>query len=125
MSLAVRVLGIENIEDLGDDLAGVAKTSDVKAARVVKKNVEQGSRLARRIARAKSGPHGKNYFKRISGEMTGVTEGEYGPTGDVLGNAVGAGWRNRGPNLDLPQSADIVGPQFARDAGDMLDGLFW
>lgn len=113
------------LSDLASDMAKIPPRAAGRMATVVKRNVEQGNRQAQRLARASSGPHGKNYFKRITSEMRGSFEGEYGPTGDVAGNAVGAGWRNGPPNTDLPKSADIQGPKFARDAGKLLDGLFW
>lgn len=92
---------------------------------VVAHHTEAGNAVARRFARESAGPHGKNYFKRITWELNSPLEGEYGPTGDVVGNAVGAGWRNGPPNTDLPRSADIQGPKFADDAGDILDQAFW
>lgn len=113
------------VADLAADLTKIPPRAAGQMATVVKRNVEQGNRLAQRFARGSSGPHGKNYFKRLSAEMTGPLEGEYGPTGDVVGNAVGAGWRNGPPNTDLPRSADIQGPKFAKDAGKILDKVFW
>lgn len=113
------------LPDLAADMAKIPPRAAGRMATVVKRNVEQGNRIAQRFARESSGPHGLNYWKRLSGEMTGPFEGEYGPTGNVAGNAVGGGWRNGPPNTDLPKSADIQGPKFARDVGDMLDRLFW
>jgi hypothetical protein len=113
------------VADLADDLAKIPPRAAGRMATVVKRNVEQGNRQAQRLARAAAGPHGANYWKRLSGEMTGPLEGEYGPHGDVVGNAVGAGWRNGPPNTDLPKSADIQGPKFANDVAKMLDRLFW
>jgi hypothetical protein len=113
------------IGGLQRDLTTIATTTRAKLVPVVKRNVEQGNRLAQKFARQSSGPHGRLYYKRITGEMTGTLEGEYGPTGNVVGNAVGAGWRSGPPNTDLPKSADIQGPKFAKDVGDVIDGLFW
>lgn len=113
------------VGDLADDLAAIPAKAAPRLVGAVKRNVNQGNALARTFARESSGPHGKNYYKRITAEMTGTYEGEYGPTGDVVGNAVGAGWRSGPPNTDLPRSADIIGPKFADDVGDAIDGLFW
>lgn len=113
-----------NIGDLASDLASIPVTVNRKAVTVVARNVTQGRKLAQKFARASSGPHGRNYWKRITDESSGLS-GEYGPTGDVVGNAVGAGWRNGPPNTDLPKSADIQGPKFADDIGDILDKAFW
>jgi hypothetical protein len=113
-----------NIGDLADDLRTIAVTAKPKMAVVVARDVGEGLRLAQGFARSASGIHGTNYYKRITSEMTGLLVGEFGPTGDVRGNAVGAGWRH-GVNTDLPKAADIIGPKLARDVGDVLDGLFW
>lgn len=107
------------------DCKKIAIEGTAKLAAVVKRNIREGNKLAQRNARASSGVHGKNYYKRLSAEMTGLLEGEYGPTGSVVGNAVGAGWRHGPPNTDLERSLDIQGPKFAKDVGDTADGLFW
>lgn len=111
------------IDMLAADARRIAVTTKPKMARVMKKNVTEGNKVAQRFAKAASGPHGKSYWKRLSGEMTGPLQGEYGPHDG--GTPVGGGWRNGPPNTDLPKSADVIGPKFAKDAGDILDGLFW
>ena len=121
----MRVRVTHTIDDLADDLRAIAVKTPAAASRIVKKNVEQGNVIARGFARASSGLHGKNYYKRLTAEMTGPLQGEYGPHGDVVGNAVGAGWRNGPPNTDLEKSQDVIGPRFAKDAGDLLDKAFW
>jgi hypothetical protein len=113
------------IGDLEADCREIAATTKARFSRVVKRNVTQGNALAQRFARASSGPHGLNYYKRITSEMTGPLSGEYGPTGTVVGNAVGAGWRHRQANTDLEKSLDIIGPRFARDVSNIADDLFW
>lgn len=112
-----------DIDDLASDLAGIAVEFNRKAPGVVKRHVAEGNGIARRFARDRAGIHGKNYYKRLSAEMTGPLTGEYGPHDG--GTPVGAGYRNGGPNLDLPNSADIIAPKFAKAAGDMAEGLFW
>lgn len=107
------------------DLNTIARTTKPKMARVVKRNTTQGERTMKRIARASAGPHGSNYFKRISSELIDPLTGEIGPEGDVAGNAVGASWRNGPPNTDSEKTLDIQGPKFRKDAGDVLDGAFW
>lgn len=121
----VRVEVRDSIGDLASDLANIPPRAATKFVGVVRSNVREGNKLAQGFARESSGPHGKNYWKRLSGEMTGPYTGEYGPTGTVVGNAVGAGWRHGPPNTDLPKSADIIGPKFAKGVGDVVDGLFW
>ena len=120
-----RIRVTHDIDDLAGDLTRIATTTRPKMVGVVRKNVERGNAAAQSFARASSGLHGKNYYKRITAEMTGPLEGEYGPHGDVVGNAVGAGWRSGPGNTDLQKSADLIGPRFAKDAGDILDRAFW
>lgn len=122
MSVRVR----HTIGDLERDCVKVIATARPRMTKVVKKNAEQGAKIMQGIARGAAGPHGSNYYKRISGELTGPLTGEFGPSGDVDGNAVGAGWRHGPPNTDMPKAADLQGPRFASDAGKIFDnGLFW
>ena len=118
-----RVVVINDLSDLASDIAAIPVRFAEKAPQVVDWNVQRGLKIAQRFAKERGGPHGKAYFKRLSAEMTGRLRGEYGPHDG--GTPVGAGYRHRGPNLDLPNSADIVGPDFADDVIDMADGLFW
>lgn len=117
--MSIRV--IHDLDDLAEDLRTIATTTKARMVGVVRDNVALGERTAQRFAKQSSGPHGLNYFKRITGEMTGDLEGEYGPH---AGNMIGGGWRH-GENTDLPRSQDIVGPKFAKDISDMVDDLFW
>lgn len=113
-----------NTGDLADDLAGIAARAPGDMSVVVRKNINAGNVIARRFARAKAGIHGKNYYKRLSAEMTGLLRGEYGPTGIPKSDFVGVGFRH-GVNLDLPNSADIIAPKFARDVSHLADRWFW
>lgn len=112
------------IGDLSADLARIGSKAKPKLEKIVSRNVSQGHKLAQAFARGSAGPHGTLYYKRITAESSGL-EGEYGPHGDVAGNAVGAGWRNGPPNTDLPRSADIQGPKFANDVQDEVGSWFW
>lgn len=116
---------VHDIDDLANDLAAIPPKMRKQGNAVVRRSIREGNAFARGYARAASGVHGKNYFKRLSAEMTGPLEGEYGPHGDVVGNAVGAGWRHGPPNTDLEKSQDVIGPRFAKSVGEMIDGLFW
>jgi hypothetical protein len=121
-------MGIHLRRNTLGDLAGDLRTASVQSQRklreVVKRNVREGREQARANARRSSGPHGKNYYKRITSEMTGLLSGEFGPHGIVENNAVGAGWRNA-HNTDLARAADVIGIQLAGDVDDVLDELFW
>ena len=105
-------------------LASIPSKVNREGRKVVRKNVRAGSTIARRRARSLSGdPHGDTYYKRITDEMTGQLEGEFGPLAGKV--PIGGGWRTGSPNTELEQAQDAIGPKFANDAGDMLDGLFW
>lgn len=118
-----RVSVEHGIGDLASDLERIPVNMAAEGTKIVKKDTREGRNHARRIARTSAGPHGKAYYKRITDEASGL-EGEYGPTAVKGERYVGAGWRS-GENADLPKSADIIGPKFAKDVGDMVDGLFW
>ena len=107
---------------IGDLVAMPAKVVTEGSA-IVARNVKAGNSLARKFAQELSGPHGKNYFKRISSEMLGALEGEWGP--HAGGVPVGGGWRHGSPNTELERSQDIIGPRFLKDVDSMVDGLFW
>lgn len=121
----MRVVVTHGIGDLARDLNRKSIEAQRQGRKVVRKNTHEGQMLARKFARASAGPHGKNYFKRITAEMTGPWSGEYGTEGIPKTEFVGAGYRNAPPNRDLANSADIIGPKLAHDAGEMLNGLFW
>lgn len=114
-----------DIDDLASDLAAIPVKFAKQAPRVIKKDAHEGNMLARKLARANAGPHGKNYYKRLTSELTGPLTAEYGPEGDPKTDFVGVGFRNSGPNMDLPNSADFIGPKFAYHVGVLADGLFW
>lgn len=112
-----------SIGDLARDCAAIPGKMRAEGSKVVRKNGAAGTKLAQRFARELSGPHGTAYWKRISGESTGALEYEYGP--HAGGVPVGGGWRHGTPNTELERSLDVIGPKFAKDVGDMADGLFW
>lgn len=118
----MKIRVFHDLDDLAEDLRTIATTTKARMHGVVRDNVRLGEHTAQRLAKASSGPHGLNYWKRITGEMTGDLDGEYGPHAGGL--PVGGGWRH-GENTDLPRSVDIVGPKFAKDVSDEVDDLFW
>jgi hypothetical protein len=121
----MRVSVTHHLNDLERDCRVVGASLKPAAEKIIAQKILEGSGAARRLARAASGPHGANYYKRITSGMTGTLKGEWGPTGDVAGNAVGAGWRHGPGNMDLPNSADIIAPEFQRDIGNLLGRMFW
>lgn len=112
------------IGDLADDLRAAVFIGKKDFPKVVRTNLREGIAQAKVFARESAGPHGKDYYKRISGEMHGLLSAEFGPAGTPKTEFVGVGFRH-GHNLDLPRTADIIGPQMAGDASDVLDSMFW
>lgn len=121
----MRVRVTHTIDQLDREMRRIPGKAMTRMVGVTARSVDQGHRLAQGIAKKNSGPHGTNYWKRITSEMTGPLTGEFGPHGDVVGNAVGAGWRHGPPNTDLAKAADIIGPRFAKNVGKIPDKLFW
>lgn len=121
----MRVRVVNHLDDLTRDIAQVVPKVAAKLPEIVARNARFGNAVAQRFARESAGPHGKFYWKRLSAESKGDLAWEYGPTGDVVGNAIGAGWRNGPPNMDLEKSQDVVGPKFAKEVGDAAEGAFW
>lgn len=117
----MRVRVTHTLDDLVAELAAIKPKFDAEAPAIVERNAQKGNAIAQRIAREKSGPHGKAYYKRLSAEMTGDLTAEYGPHDG--GTPVGAGFRHDGPNMDLPNSADLIGPKFADEVGDLAERL--
>lgn len=120
----MRIRVHHDIGDLANDLLGVAAKAQVQMPEVVRRNGEQGNRVAQGIAKAAAGPHGKDYWKRLSSEMVGPLTAEYGPEGPPKTDYVGVSG-TVGAMRDLTKSARIQAPRFAEDVRDMADGLFW
>lgn len=120
----MRVHVSHGIDDLASDLADIAARVKPDMRGVVNESRRSAERLAKGFAREKAGPHGKDYYKRISSEMTGLLSAEIGPDGVPKTNFVGAGFRH-GINTDLPRTADIVGPEMARNVRNKVGDWFW
>lgn len=119
----IRVRVRHRIDRLAEDYAAIPAKAQVGLARIARDNVNQGRDLAKALAREGAGPHGQNYWKRISAEMTGAFEGEWGPTGTPKTEFVGVGFRS-GINTDLPQSADKVAQSAAADVRKLVTRLY-
>lgn len=118
----IRVINAD-MDGLASDLASIPVKFAKKAPGVVRKNIREGNKIAQGFAREKSGPHGKNFFKRYTSEMTGPLEGEFGMHDG--GTPVGGGYRSGGGvNLDLPNAADIIAPKFGDAVGNLAGELF-
>lgn len=112
------------LDDLTRDMAAIPPAAAAQMPGLVARHAALGNATAQRFARQRSGPHGKMYYKRITAEQRTPLFWEYGPTGDVVGSAVGAGWRDGPPNTDLERSQDVVGPKFADAVGKTAERLF-
>lgn len=122
--MRIKVHGIPEIADLARDCAVIAAAVPLRGNAVVLRNAEYGNTIAQGIAKAAAGPHGANYYKRLSAELTGPLTAEYGPEGPPKSDYVGVSG-TAGAMRDLTKSAKRVAPRFQRDAGRLLDGLFW
>lgn len=121
----MRVVVHHGIDDLASDMAAIPVKFARKAPGVVARNAREGNKIAQRLARERGGPHGKSFYKRLSAEAIGPLSWEYGPEGTPKTEFVGVGYRNGGPNLDLPNSADLIRAKFGDDVANLVDGLFW
>lgn len=110
--------------DLKRDFRQIPRTMKVRGKAVVRRNVDVGTMLTKRYARAAAGPHGQAFHKRISGEMTGALQGEFGPSA-VRGTRYVGVSGSEGAMNDLRKAADRLQPRFHRDVSRMVDGLFW
>lgn len=123
----MKVKVTSHLDVLAADMAAIPAKVVREGNRVVRKNISEGNRLGKAFAKESAGSHGKLYHLAWSPEMTGPLQGEYGPDAAMPqgGMSFERGSRNSPPHLDAARSADIAAPKFAKDAGDMLDGLFW
>jgi hypothetical protein len=122
-----RIRVTHDIDDLANDLAAIPVTGARKFATTVRKNAEQGNRLARGYAKESAGAHGKHYHRAFSAEAITPLEWEYGPDASKPqgGMSFERGSRNQPYHGDLDRSLDVQGPRFATDIGNDVDSLFW
>lgn len=119
----MRVRVRHQIDRLAGDYAEIPVKAAVQMRKIVSDNIDYGRDLAKALARAEAGPHGKHYYKRINSEMTGPLEGEFGPDGTPKTEFVGVGFRS-GTNKDLEAAAKALPSSTARDVRKMLARLF-
>lgn len=121
--MQVRVM--HTLGRLAADERSAATEVERRSPGVVKDAADYGRDLARALARANAGPHGKHFYKRINSEMTGATEAEFGPDGTPKTEFVGVGFRTGGGNRDLEQAAEPAAVSLAADVRDMLRKVLW
>lgn len=125
----------ETLGDLIADFKRIGKEAPPALRGVVREGIATGNSVAKDFARESAGAHGKHYHKAFTTEMRSnrrfldhiVYQGEYGP--DIAlpqgGMSFENGSRNQPPHHDLAKSADLIGPSFGKEVGDVVDRLFW
>ncbi|GAB3776767.1 hypothetical protein FB382_004392 [Nocardioides ginsengisegetis] len=123
----MRIKVEHHIGDLYDDMVRIVTTAPLDLEDVVRSNAYQGNRIARDFAKQSAGKHGKLYPNAFSTERNGLHSWEYGPDAAKPQGAMSfeRGSRNQPYHGDLAKSADLIGPKFAHDVGEVIDGLFW
>jgi hypothetical protein len=110
------------LADAARDLEKVPGKIATEGSAIVHRNGDRANRITRAIARKKAGPHGENYFKRVTADMVTPLKVEVGPSALLGTRYVGVGG-TAGVNRDLEEALTKVTPQFVRDAEKFMDGL--
>lgn len=123
-----------HLDKLAAEMADIIPRARVEMRAKVREGLRAGNTLAKDYAKRSAGRHGKHYPNAFTIEMNGGTglfgnvySGEYGPDisrpqGDM---SFEGGSRNQPPHNDLAKSADVIGPSFAQEVGQLADGWFW
>ena len=129
----IRVIG--GVGDLARDLSTIRRQAGGHMQRKCNEGARAGNMLAKGFAKESAGEHGKHYHKAFTwepsrgfrGASTSIYAAEYGPQIDRKqgGMSFEFGSRNQPPHLDLARSADVIGPSFGQEVGQMADGWFW
>lgn len=128
---------IHSIDDLADDLRGIAVRAPKDMISTVREAAKVGNVVARDNAR-RATPHGhsKEYPATFSSEMgakffgvgAGYYSAEYGPVERGQGHLAGLlenGSVNNPPQRNLARSADLMGPALAGEVRRLPDRWFW
>ncbi|GAB2970273.1 hypothetical protein [Nocardioides montaniterrae] len=121
----MRIIVTDTLDDLQHDLEDAAAKMQRSVTSALNDAQKLGTQVARRHAQAASGPHGKNFYKRITGEMLTPTSAEFGITADQRGEPVGAGFRHGPPNRDLAAAGDKAAAELAWQIRSAIDGVLW
>ncbi|MCL2611950.1 MAG: hypothetical protein FWD95_01820 [Nocardioidaceae bacterium] len=121
----IRVVVHDELDLLESDLRDAAAKLQNSLTRAVDSAQRLGTQMARAHAIAASGRHGKNFYKRITGEMLSSTSAEFGITADEHGQPVGAGFRHGPPNRDLVAAGDKAADELQIGVRGAIDGAFW
>lgn len=131
----MRVIVINDLSDLTDDMTDIARGARKDMVGVVKEGIRVGAQVARDNAKRTAGKHGKHYPRSITASMNGIVSfggvggisGEYGPNSAMPqgGMSFENGSRNQPPHRDLAKSADLIGPSFGQEVAQLPDRWFW
>lgn len=128
----MRVTEHDTLDSLQNDLQAIVRRAPRDMVAVVRKNVTSGNRRAKAFAKERSRAHGKHYPNAFSAEMhpvlsLGLVSGEFGPEADKRQGDMSfeRGSRNQPAHHELADTADIIGPKFAKDAVAVTDKWFW
>lgn len=125
----------EGLRDLESDLRKIGPMFYREGAKVIRENVSEGGKTARRIAKWTSGTHARLYPTTITwdrslgvGAAFGALRAEYGPEHrgqGMLAPILENGSINNPPHNNLLQAMDLGRPKLYRDVDHLLDRLFW
>ena len=135
--MQIRVIG--GVSDLRRDQGGIAKRARRDLRGVVRKNVASGNKVAKGLAKDRSGKHAKGYpgtfttrmHRDVASRETGgnnLLAGEFGPLNVGQGNLASVleeGSRNNPAHHELADAADVTTPQMVRDVRGLCDEWFW
>lgn len=130
----VRVIG--GVKDLQHDLERITDRAPKDMVGVLRGNLRAGNRIAKALAKKRSGSHGKYYPAAFSAEMNGIASalsgaglysGEFGPDSSMPQGDMSfeRGSRNQPAHHELADAADVTVPRFVDDVARLPDGWFW
>ena len=127
-----------SLDGLERDQREILRRAPGELRNVVVEGIRAGNELAKGYARTKNGPKStaRKYPGTFRTEIHGaarlaavsIYSGEYGPVAQgqgQLAHILEQGKGNNAPQNNLARSTDIIGPAFAKETRDLLDGWFW
>ena len=131
----MRITEHDTLDGLIADMKAIPVKAKAEMREIVRDGARAGNELAKDFARRSSGTHARKYPGTFSSEVLSgrglfgnVYSAEYGPRVGGQGSLAPIlenGSRNNPPHLNLARSADIIGPSFAQEVRQRMDGWFW